>query len=42
MTHYSPTAGTTDTAYMTNIGFRIVGAGVSTCAPVTASAEVVA
>ena len=36
VTHYSPSTGTTDTAYMTNIGFRIVGAGVSTCAPTTA------
>jgi hypothetical protein len=34
VTHYSPGAGTADTAYMTNIGFRIVGAGVSTCAPI--------
>ncbi len=33
VTHYSPATGTIDTAYMTNIGFRIVGAGVSTCAP---------
>jgi hypothetical protein len=33
VTHYSPTTGTIDTTYMTNIGFRIVGAGVSTCAP---------
>ena len=31
--HYSPSTGTIDTSYMTNIGFRIVGAGVSTCAP---------
>lgn len=31
---YHPQDGTTDPAYMTNIGFRIVGAGVSTCAPV--------
>jgi len=33
VTHYSPSTGTIDTTYMTNIGFRIVGAGVSTCAP---------
>jgi hypothetical protein len=33
VTHYSPSTGLIDTAYMTNIGFRIVGAGVSTCAP---------
>jgi hypothetical protein len=36
VTHYSPATGTTDTAYMTDIGFRIVGAGVSTCAPTSA------
>lgn len=30
---YRPSDGSVDTAYMTNIGFRIVGAGVSTCAP---------
>ena len=35
VTHYSPGSGAADTAYMTNIGFRIVGAGVSTCAPIT-------
>jgi hypothetical protein len=34
VTHYSPGNGNVDTAYMTNIGFMIVGAGVSTCAPV--------
>jgi len=33
VTRYDPEGGTTDTAYMTNIGFIIVGAGVSTCAP---------
>ncbi|MDC3953681.1 hypothetical protein [Polyangium jinanense] len=33
VTKYDPVAGTIDNAYMTNIGFRIVGAGVSTCAP---------
>jgi hypothetical protein len=31
---YDPATGTVDPAYMTDIGFRIVGAGVSTCAPV--------
>jgi hypothetical protein len=36
VTRYSPADGKIDTNYMTNIGFRIVGAGVSTCAPVTA------
>jgi hypothetical protein len=30
---YRPSDGSVDTNYMTNIGFRIVGAGVSTCAP---------
>jgi hypothetical protein len=34
VTKYDPQAGTIDNAYMTNVGFRIVGAGVSTCAPV--------
>ena len=33
VTKYSPTDGTINTSYMLNIGFRIVGAGVSTCAP---------
>lgn len=33
VTKYDPTAGTIDNNYMVNIGFRIVGAGVSTCAP---------
>jgi len=33
VTHYIPSTKTTDYSYMTNIGFRIVGAGVSTCAP---------
>ena len=33
VTQYNPTTGTIDNAYMTNVGFRIVGAGVSTCAP---------
>jgi hypothetical protein len=31
---YHPQDGSTDPAYMTNVGFTIVGAGVSTCAPV--------
>lgn len=31
---YDPTTGTLDPSYMTDIGFVIVGAGVSTCAPV--------
>ena len=30
---FSPTTGDLDTAYMTDIGFHITGAGVSTCAP---------
>jgi len=34
VSRYRPSDGSVDTAYMTNIGFRIVGAGVSTCAPV--------
>jgi hypothetical protein len=34
VTWYQPASGTTDPYYMTNIGFRIVGAGVSTCAPI--------
>jgi hypothetical protein len=34
VTHYTPADGNADIAYMKNIGFRIVGAGVSTCAPV--------
>lgn len=33
VTRYRPSDGSIDTAYMTNIGFHIVGAGVSTCAP---------
>jgi hypothetical protein len=33
VTRYRPSDGSIDTSYMTNIGFRIVGAGVSTCAP---------
>lgn len=35
VTRYRPSDGSIDTAYMTNVGFRIVGAGVSTCAPIT-------
>ena len=35
VTRYRPSDGSIDTAYMSNIGFRIVGAGVSTCAPIT-------
>ncbi|AKT39079.1 hypothetical protein [Chondromyces crocatus] len=35
VTRYRPSDGTIDTGYMTNVGFRIVGAGVSTCAPIT-------
>ena len=34
VTLYRPSDGTVDPAYMTNVGFRIVGAGVSTCAPI--------
>ncbi len=34
VTYYNPADGTVDPAYLTNVGFRIVGAGVSTCAPV--------
>lgn len=34
VTRYRPSDGSIDAAYMTNIGFRIVGAGVSTCAPI--------
>lgn len=33
VTRYRPTDGSVDPNYMVNIGFRIVGAGVSTCAP---------
>jgi hypothetical protein len=36
VTDYDPATGAIDPAYMTAIGFDIVGAGVSTCAPVTA------
>jgi hypothetical protein len=34
VTKYHPQDGSADTQYMVNIGFRIVGAGVSTCAPI--------
>lgn len=33
VTRYRPSDGSVDPVYMENIGFRIVGAGVSTCAP---------
>ncbi len=33
VTRYRPSDGSVDTAYMKGIGFHIVGAGVSTCAP---------
>jgi hypothetical protein len=33
VTRFRPSDGSVDPAYMENIGFRIVGAGVSTCAP---------
>jgi hypothetical protein len=33
VTDYNPANGSIDTTYMTSIGFDIVGAGVSTCAP---------
>jgi len=33
VTDYDPTSGSINTTYMTSIGFDIVGAGVSTCAP---------
>jgi hypothetical protein len=35
VTDYDPVADTVDTTFMTGIGFDIVGAGVSTCAPTT-------
>jgi hypothetical protein len=35
VTDYDPVSGSVNTGYMTAIGFDIVGAGVSTCAPVT-------
>jgi hypothetical protein len=36
VTDYDPVGGTVNPSYMVGIGFDIVGAGVSTCAPVTA------
>jgi hypothetical protein len=36
VSRYRPSDKSLDTAYMTNIGFHIVGAGVSTCAPTVA------
>ena len=36
VTRYRPSDGSVDTSFMTEIGFQIVGAGVSTCAPVQA------
>jgi hypothetical protein len=36
VTRYRPSDGSIDTSYMTSIGFHIVGAGVSTCAPTSA------
>jgi hypothetical protein len=33
VTDYNPATGATDAAYVANVGFDIVGAGVSTCAP---------
>jgi hypothetical protein len=35
VTDYDPASGAIDTSYLTGVGFDIVGAGVSTCAPVT-------
>ena len=35
VTDYDPMSGAVDAQYMENVGFNIVGAGVSTCAPVT-------
>lgn len=34
VTRYRPSDGSVDTNYMRDVGFRIVGAGVSTCAPI--------
>lgn len=34
VSRYRPSDGSVDTAYVRDVGFRIVGAGVSTCAPV--------
>ncbi|MGD0525826.1 MAG: hypothetical protein ABSE49_11815 [Polyangiaceae bacterium] len=36
VTDYDPVADSVNTSFMTGIGFDIVGAGVSTCAPTTA------
>ena len=36
VSRYRPSDKSVDNAYMTNIGFHIVGAGVSTCAPTAA------
>ncbi len=33
--HYSPTTGTVDMDYVDDTGMTIIGAGVSTCAPIT-------
>jgi hypothetical protein len=30
---YDPASGLVNPAYMTDIGFNVIGAGVSTCAP---------
>ncbi|MGD0674494.1 MAG: hypothetical protein ABSC94_03700 [Polyangiaceae bacterium] len=35
VTHYTAATGTIDTSYVPDVGFEIVGAGVSTCAPTT-------
>jgi hypothetical protein len=35
VTDYDPSTGSIDTNYIANVGFDIVGAGVSTCAPLT-------
>lgn len=34
VTRYRPSDGSVDTGYLREVGFRIVGAGVSTCAPI--------
>jgi hypothetical protein len=33
--HYNPTTGLVEPAYVADVGFQIIGAGVSTCAPLT-------
>ena len=38
--HYTPSTNTVDTAYVMDVGFAIVGAGVSTCAPSHSAAVV--